>query len=172
MKSKTGLHPATNYEDTTTSWITPKQIIDRLGPFDLDPCSCVLQPWTCANTNFQLPVDGLHQRWFGRVWLNPPYGRDMLPWIQKMAEHNSGIALLFVRTDTRWFRVLFQTASAFFFLSHRILFHKPDGSLSDGRLAASVLVGWGEQEKQRLRECGFEGTYVENHRWIDGERVN
>src|SRR5690606_35113957 len=94
------LYPASHIANTTVSWITPKQIIDRLGHFDLDPCACVPQPWPCAETQYQLPTDGLREPWFGRVWLNPPYGRKILPWIQKMAEHNSGVALLFVRTDT------------------------------------------------------------------------
>lgn len=172
MKNTTGLFPADRLPDTTVSWITPKQIIDRLGPFDLDPCACVPQPWACATHQYQLPTNGLSEPWFGRVWLNPPYGRNMLPWIQKMATHNTGIALIFARTDTKWFHVIWQTASCLFFISHRILFHTPDGKLSNGRLAASVLVGWGEDEKEKLKNCGFEGVYVENHQWRNGKRIN
>ena len=27
--------------ETTTTWLTPKRIIDALGPFNLDPCTPV-----------------------------------------------------------------------------------------------------------------------------------
>jgi hypothetical protein len=32
----------------TDDWITPPGIIEALGPFDLDPCASVGQPWPCA----------------------------------------------------------------------------------------------------------------------------
>jgi hypothetical protein len=34
------------------SWITPKHIIDALGPFDLDPCASDPRPWDCAGDNW------------------------------------------------------------------------------------------------------------------------
>jgi hypothetical protein len=46
--------------------ITPKRFIDRLGPFDLDPCAAVIRPWDCAEVNWV--VDGLIRIWFGLVW--------------------------------------------------------------------------------------------------------
>lgn len=172
MKSATGLFPATKHEDTTVNWITPREVLDPLGPFDLDPCASDPQPWPCAARSYALPTDGLAMPWEGRVFLNPPYGRNMLPWIQKMADHNNGVALLFSRTDTRWFKLIFQTASCMLFISHRILFHKPDGTLSDGKLAASVLVGWGKREVGVLRRCGIDGTLVTDHKFLSGRRVN
>ena len=29
-------------------WITPREIIAALGPFDLDPCASATQPWPTA----------------------------------------------------------------------------------------------------------------------------
>ena len=69
-------------------WLTPKHIIDALGKFDLDPCAAPLpRPWETASTSFIEADDGLSQEWFGRVWMNPPYGRDIGAWMKKMAEH-------------------------------------------------------------------------------------
>lgn len=33
-------------------WLTPKGIIDALGPFDLDPCFSDPRPWDTATIHF------------------------------------------------------------------------------------------------------------------------
>ena len=49
------------------------------------------------------------QNWFGKVWCNPPYGRDLKKWVKKCFEEvNGGGALLIcflipARTDTSYF---------------------------------------------------------------------
>lgn len=80
-------------------WLTPKHIIDALGKFDLDPCAAPLpRPWETASASFVEADDGLSQEWFGRVWMNPPYGRGIGAWMKKMAEHakagGGGISLV------------------------------------------------------------------------------
>ncbi len=62
------------YRGGTDSWITPPEIIKALGPFDLDPCACMTQPWQCAEKSFTEVDDGLSQTWEGRIYCNPPYG--------------------------------------------------------------------------------------------------
>lgn len=60
----------------TDTWISPPAIIEALGgvdSFDLDPCAAEGQPWPTARHHFTVVDNGLLQRWFGRVWLNPPY---------------------------------------------------------------------------------------------------
>lgn len=59
----------------TTTWLTPLNITDALGEFDLDPCG--YPGWPTANDLICLPDDGLAADWYGRVWLNPPYGREV-----------------------------------------------------------------------------------------------
>ena len=55
--------------------ITPKWIIDTLGPFDCDPAAAGPRPWDCARQNFTAADDGLTREWTGRAWLNPPFHR-------------------------------------------------------------------------------------------------
>ena len=43
------------FEGATNDWITPKYIIDALGPFDLDPCASASQPWSCAVLSYSPP---------------------------------------------------------------------------------------------------------------------
>ena len=71
-------------------------------PFDLDPASPGhnVVPWVPVEHHYT--SDGLERQWFGFIWLNPPYGRDVLPlWLEKFARHGDGIALVPERTSTR-----------------------------------------------------------------------
>jgi hypothetical protein len=36
-------------------------------------------PWIPAAHHYTIADDDLRQRWFGFTWLNPPFGRDVLP---------------------------------------------------------------------------------------------
>lgn len=40
-------------------WLTPKNLIDILGPFDLDPCYSLPHPWETASSFFTENDDGL-----------------------------------------------------------------------------------------------------------------
>ena len=113
----------------TDDWITPKFIIDRLGPFDLDPCQSLTQPWPCAAKGYTVKDDGLKQRWgkTSRVWCNSPYGPEAGPFLDRMAKQRSGISLIFARTETKMFQdSVWQHAHAILFLLGRLHFHYPD----------------------------------------------
>lgn len=92
--------------------------------------------------------------WSGFVFCNPPYGRRMSVWVERMALHGNGIALVFARTDTRPFqRHVFPFASALLFLRGRVTFYTPDGiSPRDGHNSGgpSVLIAYGAEAKRRL----------------------
>lgn len=90
-------------ENTKVEWLTPPVLVNKLGKFELDPCSPVDAPFFHTENNFTILDDGLKREWFGRVYLNPPYGRGMELWIEKLKIHGNGIALIFARTETRLF---------------------------------------------------------------------
>lgn len=151
--------------------ITPRFIIDALGPFDLDPCAADPRPWDCAAHSIAEAEDGLSQPWHGRVWMNPPFDRRVVgKWLGKMAEHGHGTVLVHARTETAWFRLIWQHANAVLFLDQRIVFHKPDGSqqtTAKGEVANSgapvALCAFGINDAMRLAESGLGGAYV--HGW-------
>lgn len=74
------------------------------------PCSNGGEPNVPAENHLTESDDGLKFDWFGRVYMNPPYGRPIQDWVQKLcAEYAMGnvkqaIALVPARTDTDWFR--------------------------------------------------------------------
>jgi len=76
--------------------------------------------------------DGLAQEWNGRVFLNPPYHRDLAPkFIDKLvAELTAGrviAAILLTNncTDTKWFDVAVRACAGICFTHGRIPFHVP-----------------------------------------------
>ena len=135
----------TDNDDTKDEWLTPPSLIQALGEFDLDPCAPVVRPWKTARDHFTIEDDGLAQPWHGRVWCNPPYGRQTFIWLEKLAHHREGgIALIFARTETTGFhKQIWQKAHSVFFFEGRLKFHHVDGSLADnGANAPSCLVAY------------------------------
>ncbi len=89
-------------------WSTPKWLFDEWNKkynFDLDPCA------TSKNSKcieyFDKAADGLFQTWSGTVWMNPPYGRNLIEWVRKayrtFEEGHTVVCLLPASTDTKWF---------------------------------------------------------------------
>lgn len=145
------------------TWLTPPHIIEALGPFDLDPCAAPdPKPWLTAQNHYTRPADGLVEPWFGRVWLNPPYSREAVVWLRKLAQHGTGTALVFARTETAWFvETVWNAATAVLFLHGRLHFHYPDGARAAANAGApSCLVAYGASDADALTNSGIEGTFV------------
>ena len=153
-----------NIDTGEKTWLTPPEIINALGPFDLDPCCPPTMPWRTATQMVCRPDDGLAVDWIGkRVWLNPPYGREAVPFLRKMAENKTGggILLIFARTDTSaWQDWIFPYAYGILFLRKRLHFHKPDGTQGETATAPSALVAYSEQDFARLRNAGLRGAFL------------
>lgn len=152
-----------NIDTSEKTWLTPPEIINALGTFDLDPCCPSQMPWRTATQMVHWPEDGLQVDWTGkRVWLNPPYGREAVPFLRKMAENKTGrgIAFLFGRTDTSaWYDLVFPNANGVLFLRGRIRFHRQDGTKGDSAPAPSALVAYSDMDFIRLRESGLQGAF-------------
>lgn len=144
-------------------WLTPPFIIKAVGPFDLDPCSPVNRPWDTASEHYTIEQDGLLLPWRDMVWLNPPYGNVTCHWLQRLAEHGQGIALVFARTETKMFhKWVWPRASAMLFLRGRIHFHHIDGSKAKGNAGGpSVLISYGNVAAERLRAATRLGHYIQ-----------
>jgi hypothetical protein len=147
----------------TDSWLTPPHIITTLGgpdSFDLDPCA--FPGWATAKRGICLPDDGLAAEWEGRVWLNPPYGSETFDWLDRLADHGTGTALIFARTETSGFvRAVWRRATALLFIEGRLHFHRPNGVRAVANSGApSVLVAYGAADAAILRRCSIPGAYV------------
>lgn len=151
--------------DNKDEWLTPPYIIKALGTFDLDPCSPINRPWDTAVKHYNVNDNGLRLPWCGRVWLNPPYGRETFVWLARLAEHGSGIALIFARTETIGFHEqIWQKAHAVFFFKGRLKFHHVDGTQGGTSNAPSCLVSYSEHDttiiKQAIEQEKIKGRLI------------
>jgi hypothetical protein len=117
-----------NHTSAGDEFFTPKFIFDALSiEFDLDVSSPVdLITNVPAKHRFTSEQDGLAQKWFGNVWMNPPYSNPT-PWVDKFIEHAQGIALLPFTKGKWWFK-MWNTCSAILPIAHDLKFEKPDGT--------------------------------------------
>jgi len=155
----------TRRPSTSDSWITPRWLLDRLGPFDLDPCSSDPQPWPTATRMLTRVDDGLLSPWEGLVFMNCPYGRQLGKWLARLAAHpGGGIALVFARTETAAFRDhVWPFATSLLFLYGRLTFFLPDGTTSKAGHNSggpSVLIAYGTEADARLAKCSDLGAFV------------
>ena len=145
-----------------TDWLTPPEILKALGPFDLDPCAPMNRPWDMAKHHFTPNDNGLYQKWFGRVWCNPPYNSFTSKWLSKLYNHGNGIALIFARTETEiFFTTVWKCADAILFIKGRLHFYNLDGVRAKQNAGApSALVAYGNENAERLRNSGIAGIFI------------
>ena len=144
-----------------TRWLTPAPIVEALGHFDLDPCGAPghhLAEDTYLIDNGQ---DGMELPWYGRVWLNPPYGNLTAPFLGKLADHGQGTALVFARTETRmFFDHVWPRATAILFIKGRLTFLDAEKNKAAANAGApSCLVAYGEYDAEMLAKSGL-GRFV------------
>lgn len=143
-------------------WLTPPEILEKLGKFDLDPCAPVLRPWPTADRHYTAEDDGLALPWEGRVWCNPPFGREAVRWLRKMADHGNGVALIPARTETAMFyETVWGRANGILFLKGRPHFHFVDGSRAAFNSGAPIaLVAYGADNLEILKRSRLGVTLV------------
>ena len=149
----------------TDEWYTPKELIDSLGEFDLDPCAPMKPLWPTAKVMYNKEDDGLSKNWGGvncRVWLNPPYSKPLIEqFLRKMVEHGNGIVLLFNRLDSVMMQeVVLKNAHAMKFLRKRIRFYREDGTQGGSPGSGSVLFAFGKENAEVLKNNSLEGVFV------------
>lgn len=147
----------------TDRWLTPAPIVEALGTFDLDPCGAPGHELATETWTPEAGIDGLERAWHGRAWVNPPYGRETAAWLAKLADHGTGTALIFARTETAmWFEHVWPEATAILFLKGRLHFLHPDGTRASANAGApSALIAYGPNDARALGNSGIAGQLVE-----------
>lgn len=145
-----------SHEGKTNTWLTPLWIIEELGKFDFDPCG--FNGHKTAKQILFPPTNGLNEQWFGRVWLNPPYGKETGIWLEKLSQHGNGIALVFGRTETTWFQSA--KADLIFTIKGRIKFLKPDFTEATNAGHGSILLAYGRKNAGAILSSNLEGVWL------------
>jgi hypothetical protein len=81
--------------------------------------------------------------------------------MSKLADHRSGIALIFARTETIGFhKEIWRKAAGIFFFEGRIKFYHCDGTEGDTANAPSCLVAYSQEDFDSIKRSGLSGKAV------------
>ncbi len=124
----------------SNEWYTPARYIEAarklMGGIDLDPATCEYANRIVKATQiYTIETNGLAQEWRGRIWLNPPYGRDegesnQATWSARLLEEyraghvKEAVLLVNAVTDRAWFQPLWDFPICF--TDHRIRFYNTE----------------------------------------------
>lgn len=153
-------------------WYTPPAYIEAarevMGGIDMDPASSEL-----ANTIVQAPVyytaqtNGLNKKWAGRVWMNPPYSKDLVHlFTAKLLEHlvggdiNAACVLVNNATDTGWCQPLLKNCNAVCFPKGRVKFIDKEGTPSGAPLQGQAIFYFGEDPESFREHFGGFGAVL------------
>jgi phage N-6-adenine-methyltransferase len=129
-------------------WCTPQDFFDKLNEefhFDLDACATDKSA-KCGKW-YTEKEDGLSQDWHmvgSRVFVNPPYGREIGKWVKKSAMESQlcevVVMLIPSRTDTNWFHDYILEKAKIRFIRGRLQFTDEDGAIVDRAPFPSMVV--------------------------------
>ena len=86
-------------------WETPDELFAELHKefwFDLDVAANAVNHK--CQVYFTKENSAFNNKWFGTVWCNPPYGKEIGKWVKACHDYDGvSVMLLPARTDTKWF---------------------------------------------------------------------
>lgn len=158
------------HSSKTVEWFSPIEYVDAarrvMGKIDLDPASCKsANERIKAKKYFDSNKDGLKQKWSGKVFLNPPYGRTgQSDWSKKLIkEYQAGnveeaIMLVNSATGNKWFQPLWEYPICF--VSRRIKFVSADNVAKHSPTHSNAFVYFGKNEDKFVKEFSNFGAVV------------
>lgn len=132
------------YSSNKMDWGTPQYLFDALDDefaFTLDACANNFNHK--CDSYYNKDQDALKQSWHGVVWMNPPYGREIVDWMRK-AKHEvdvghaqTVVCLVPVRSDSKWWHNFAMKASEIRLLDQRLEFQ---GAGNKAPFPAAIIV--------------------------------
>jgi phage N-6-adenine-methyltransferase len=165
---------ANNWKNLMSSkdeaWRTPDHVydyFDRLYHFNFDAAA---SPENARTKEYFTKKDNaLRKSWSKRgkkrsIWLNPPYSRNLYPWIEKAYKESckSGVSLVgvlvFARTDTKWWHdFVIPHAWKIHFIQPRLRFlDSKTGKKKGAATAPSVFIVFKGDKSSRPKVSGDE----------------
>lgn len=132
-----------HFSSETDNWSTPQDFYDKLNAkfdFTLDPCASDSNHK--ADKFYTAEDDGLSKSWDGeRVFMNPPYGRQIGAWMKKASEANALVVCLVpARVDTKWWHEFVVAGGGqVYFIKGRIKFGDSGNSAP---FPSAIVIFW------------------------------
>jgi len=151
MSSRLDVH----YSSRTDEWSTPDDFFAELNEtfhFDLDACASPRNA-KCARY-FTREQDALQQRWQGKVWMNPPYEREIAAFMRKAYEESllgaTVVCLVPSRTDTQWWH-RYAMRGQIIYLRGRLRF---GGAETSAPFPSAIVIFWSGRLGHAVRAEG------------------
>lgn len=152
-----GAHVSNNSGEN--EWYTPGEYTEAarsvMGSIDLDPASTPFaNEHIKAKKIFTEKEDGTQQKWFGNIWMNPPYSQPLInDFIDKLETEsfNQAIVLVNNATETKWGQKLLSLSNAVCFPEKRIRFINPELN-SASPLQGQMICYIGSNYKSFIKE--------------------
>jgi site-specific DNA-methyltransferase (adenine-specific) len=147
-----------HFSSKSQEWRTPQWLFNSLNKrfnFTLDAAAS--KENALVSKYYTMEDSGLNKSWEReRVFLNPPYGKDIKYWVEKAKlEADLGavvVALLPARTDTKWWHEFVQDKAFVYFMPGRVKF-EGDSTPKSGAPFPSCICVW----------CGLNFNSKESH---------
>ena len=165
---------AGNLMSETNEWYTPAEYLESVravfgGAIDLDPASCAKANATVKAEKF-FSSNGETREWFGRVFLNPPYGIDKgqsragkfcLKAIAEYQTKRVSECIILVNSvhAQGWQRPLYDYPVCF--VDHRISFVDAEGEINPNPTFMNMFVYLGENVRAFALEFARHGYVME-----------
>ena len=129
-----------------TEWETPQDFFETLNRefnFTLDACANNDNK-KCSNY-ISPEIDSLKHKWIGRIWLNPPFTKDIYKWIKKAYESSQNGSLVVVlmqgrSSDTKGWHEYVMKADEIRYIKGRLAFAKHGKIYNVPHMSCIVLI--------------------------------
>lgn len=143
--------PHVSFNSGENEWYTPSFIIEAaresMGNIDLDPASNKLANETVKAENYYTIYDnGLTKKWYGNVWLNPPYSQpEISNFSNKVTalEFTQACVLVNNATETAWFQNMMSKCTCVCFLKGRVKYNDKNGTPANSPLQGQAVLYFG-----------------------------
>ena len=129
-------------------WQTPKDFFDKLNKhFNFQVDVCASDTNALCEKYFTKDNSCLNNNWKDMNFMNPPYGREIIKFVEKAYEQWSEndcttVALLPARTDTKWFHDYIYPVSSIVFIKGRLKFEGGE-KLASAPFPSMLVIWWG-----------------------------
>jgi hypothetical protein len=163
------------FSSKSVEWYTPAEYVDAarevMGKIDLDPGSCEEANRTVRAVKiYTQETDGLDpaNKWKGRVWMNPPYGKLAGKFVERLiAEYDGGngpvkeacVLLNSYSSDTGWWQPLWDYTLSF--PSKRISFTSGESETEGCPTHGSAIIYMGPNRDKFIEVFSRFGVIVE-----------
>src|ERR1700677_3687541 len=163
------------FSSKSVEWYTPAEYVEAarevMGKIDLDPGSCEAANKTVkAAKIYTEETDGLSDgnRWKGRVWMNPPYGKLAGQFVARLIKEYDGgngpvkeacILLNSYSSDTQWWQPLWDFTLSF--PSKRINFTAGESETEGGSTHGSAIIYMGPNRDKFIEVFSRFGVIIE-----------